>query len=220
MRKMRKKYHHRRYQFLLYTLINLFVTTSIFQQIKFLAIINSIVLGLVLFSIIKIFLGNRKRFYIICLSCSLLSVLSNIIAVFITNEYLQIGLNLFAGLVSFAILFLAVYLINNNLSEEKEVNADTITGGISSFLLIGYLWYLIYRAIVFLDYQAFSEENISNFDLIYFSFTTLTTTGYGDITPVNNLAKTFANLQSIVGVMYPSIIIARLVSLYSNQENK
>jgi hypothetical protein len=221
-KKYHHKYHHNKYRFLLYTLISLFLTTSIFEQIKIIAIINSVILGLVLFSIIKLFLMNRNKFYTICLLCSLLSVLANIITVFLGDEYLyvQIFLRFFASLVSFGILSLAFYLINKNLIEEKEVNADTIRGSISSFLLVGYLWYLIYRGIAFFDSQAFSREDISNFDLFYFSFTTLTTTGYGDIFPVNNIAKTFANLQSIIGVMYPSIIIARLVGLYSNQEHK
>jgi uncharacterized membrane protein len=50
-------------------------------------------------------------------------------------------------------------------------------------------------------------------DWVYFSFVTLTTVGYGDITPVARGARTLAILEALVGQLYPAVIIARLVSL-------
>ena len=52
-------------------------------------------------------------------------------------------------------------------------------------------------------------------DWVYFSFVTLTTVGYGDITPVARAARSLAMLEALVGQLYPAIIIARLVSLQS-----
>jgi hypothetical protein len=49
--------------------------------------------------------------------------------------------------------------------------------------------------------------------LLYYSFTTLTTLGYGDITPIHPYARSLAVLESLVGVIYPAVLIARLVSL-------
>jgi len=48
---------------------------------------------------------------------------------------------------------------------------------------------------------------------MYFSLTTLTTMGYGDITPVNGIARSLSNLEALNGQLYPAILIARLVSL-------
>ncbi|KDP86646.1 hypothetical protein CF70_006185 [Cupriavidus sp. SK-3] len=48
---------------------------------------------------------------------------------------------------------------------------------------------------------------------IYFSFVTLTTLGYGDITPVAHAAKSLAILEALIGQLYPAIVLARLVSL-------
>jgi hypothetical protein len=48
-------------------------------------------------------------------------------------------------------------------------------------------------------------------NLIYFSFVTLTTTGYGDIFPVHPIARSLCNLESIFGQLYPATLIARLV---------
>ena len=50
-------------------------------------------------------------------------------------------------------------------------------------------------------------------DWMYFSFVTLTTVGYGDITPVATSARSLAMLEALTGQLYPAIIIARLVSL-------
>jgi hypothetical protein len=47
---------------------------------------------------------------------------------------------------------------------------------------------------------------------IYFSFVTLTSTGYGDILPVNPFARSLANLESIVGQLFPATLLARLVA--------
>jgi hypothetical protein len=49
--------------------------------------------------------------------------------------------------------------------------------------------------------------------LIYFSFVTLTTVGYGDILPMHPVARSLCNLESIIGQLYPATLLARLVSL-------
>ncbi|MBE9170402.1 two pore domain potassium channel family protein [Pleurocapsales cyanobacterium LEGE 06147] len=98
----------------------------------------------------------------------------------------------------------------------KQVDGDILKGGVSVFFLIGILWTFIYQIVLILDSHAFSHsKEIEEYNyLFHFSFTTLTTLGYGDITPINQFAMNLANLEAIVGMMYPSIFIARLVSLY------
>jgi hypothetical protein len=89
-------------------------------------------------------------------------------------------------------------------------------------LLCGVLWTFIYHIVFLLDSTAFlfSQELEEYNYLFYFSFTTLTTLGYGDVTPANQFAMNLTNLEAIVGMMYPSIFIARLVSLYTADELK
>ena len=50
-------------------------------------------------------------------------------------------------------------------------------------------------------------------NLIYFSFVTLTSTGYGDIVPMHPIARSLANLEAIIGQLYPATLLARLVTL-------
>jgi hypothetical protein len=119
-------------------------------------------------------------------------------------------------------LGLSIYLILNEIFPAGTVRGDTIKGGICVYLLIGFFWATVYDVLSSFDPLAFRSlsglEKQAN--LIYFSFTTLTTTGYGDIAPISAIARAFANLEAIMGVLYPAIFIARLVGLYSSQQNK
>ena len=54
----------------------------------------------------------------------------------------------------------------------------------------------------------------------YFSFITLTTVGYGDVTPLNEVAKQLAVLEALIGQLYPAILLARLVSLQVTTRNE
>ena len=60
---------------------------------------------------------------------------------------------------------------------------------------------------------AFNHESTLAAELIYLSFTTLTTTGYGDIVPIHPLARSLCNIEAIVGQLYPATLLARLVTL-------
>ena len=116
-------------------------------------------------------------------------------------------------------LLLSIVLIAHKLFTSEAVTSDTVVGGICIYLLMGNLWFLLYDNLFLLNSEAFTAANpINSFDLLYFSFTTLTTVGYGDIAPVSQIARVLANLEAIVGVMFPAVFIARLVGMYSPQE--
>ena len=119
-------------------------------------------------------------------------------------------------------LAVAIYLIFKDILTAKKVTLDTILGSICIYFLMGLLWALIYGICITVDDNAFSQlltDQKSLQTLIYFSFTTLTTVGYGDISPVSTLTKMLTNLQGIIGQMYPAIIISILVSIYTSQRN-
>jgi voltage-gated potassium channel Kch len=61
---------------------------------------------------------------------------------------------------------------------------------------------------------------MNGFNGIYFSFITLSTVGYGDITPVSRAARWLAALEAMTGLLYVAVLIARLVSLYSRTESR
>ena len=98
------------------------------------------------------------------------------------------------------------------------ITAGRIVGAVVFYLLLGLMWANIYSIIDLVRPGAFQfpaapqSANEWVAQLTYFSFVTLTTTGYGDILPLHPLARTLANLEALVGQLYPAILIARLVS--------
>jgi hypothetical protein len=102
-----------------------------------------------------------------------------------------------------------------------QVTGHRISGAIVVYLLLGALWALLYQLTALIIPQAFRlPEDLAGSDpdmlqrlLMYFSFITLTSTGYGDITPVHPVARLLAMLEALVGQLYLAITLARLVSL-------
>ena len=117
--------------------------------------------------------------------------------------------------------FIAVSLLFHVFGHER-VNSDTIAGAICVFLLIGMIWMLAYQAIHFFNPKAFSNIAAEGFspaaivDLAYFSFVTLTTVGYGDITPISRSVRMFVVTEAILGQIYLTVLVARLVGLYAS----
>jgi len=104
----------------------------------------------------------------------------------------------------------------------KQVDADVLCAGISVYLILGVLWGLAYTLVAQLIPNAFSfstapgtTATMSGFTATYFSFITLTTVGYGDITPAADTARMLAVLEATTGTLFVGVLIARLVSLYS-----
>lgn len=100
-----------------------------------------------------------------------------------------------------------------------RVTFHRVQGAVVLYLNFGLMFFIIYRLIDDLLPNAFSglpptgKEFGSGAALLYFSFSTLTTLGYGDILPVHPLARNIANLEAIIGQLYPATLLARLVSL-------
>ena len=122
-----------------------------------------------------------------------------------------------AGAVPIGIL---VLLVLRRVFQEGPITRQRIEGAIAVYLLIGLMWTYIYRFLEALKPGAFqfpsgtdgtSERRFS--PLLYFSFITLTTLGYGDIVPVHPAARSLAMVEALIGQLYPAILIARLVSL-------
>jgi hypothetical protein len=112
----------------------------------------------------------------------------------------------------------------------RRVNSDVLCAGISGYLLLGILFMLAFRLVSLLNPAdlthpgAFSfniagaaAHQLSRFEAYYFSFITLSTVGYGDITPLSHAARTLAMTEAMTGTLYVAVLISRLVALYSSQ---
>jgi hypothetical protein len=113
-------------------------------------------------------------------------------------------------------LLIVIKLLLWKIFSEKRVTSDTVRGGISIYLLLGIFWSFLYLLTLTLSPSAikFPTANWTVSDLLYFSFTTLTTLGYGDILPVSPPAQMLTVLESTLGQIFLTVFIARLVGLY------
>ena len=103
-----------------------------------------------------------------------------------------------------------------------SVNYHRIIGAVLLYLLIALVFVSLFTFVDLVIPKAFSglelednREMASRF--IYFSFVTLTTTGYGDIYPIHPVARSLCNLEAIIGQLYPATLLARLVSLHASR---
>ena len=121
-------------------------------------------------------------------------------------------------LMALSVLAVAVGI---NVFGAGQAVADRVTGAVVLYLLIGAAWAIPYAMLHAHSQGAFSGvEGGTGYQMerwIYFSFVTLTTVGYGDITPVTRAARSLAILEALVGQLYPAVILARLVSLPSDR---
>lgn len=113
--------------------------------------------------------------------------------------------------------------------QEVRVSLDTILGGICIYLLLGFLYAHFYLMLVLADPGALvsgerpladsSGEHLLQIvpAVLYYSYATLTTVAYGDITPAIPLARLAAITEAMLGQMFPTIFIARLVGMYVAQ---
>jgi hypothetical protein len=96
------------------------------------------------------------------------------------------------------------------------VNSYRLQGAIAVYLLFGVGWAHAYHLTGLLHPGSFNtprSEIPSVLDWAYFSFITLTTVGYGDITPVRPIARTLAMGEALTGQLYLAVLIARLVAM-------
>ena len=111
----------------------------------------------------------------------------------------------------------------HRIFSETTVTIDSIQGGIAIYFLSGVFWAFLYQTLLLFDPDAilFSDHVVGAFsDLIYFSFITMTTLGYGDIMPISRMAKNMAVLEAVWGQTYLAVLVARLVGLHLSSSGR
>ncbi|MEN8008404.1 MAG: potassium channel family protein [Candidatus Krumholzibacteriota bacterium] len=125
------------------------------------------------------------------------------------------------------VLLLYLFIIRLMLGQifnARVITLDTIGLALCTYILIGAVWVLFYTPVLALNPNAFSHPIGADSDplhtLTYFSYVTLATLGYGDISPVSNLARNLAILEAVTGTLFLAVLISRLVGSYSRQSGK
>jgi hypothetical protein len=141
---------------------------------------------------------------------------TTIATLFTSNASIAFAAN---GLKAVFLLLMAGVVLRDVIRDET-VTLDMIRGAVCCYLLIGLGWAFLYPMVEFIHPGAFTglsetADGALAVDppMIYYSFVTLTTLGYGDMAPVSSMARTLAWMEAVFGQLFIAVIIARLVGL-------
>ena len=206
---------------LLIALALLFVSVPFVEEIKGGEIIVAILLTLVLVSAVLAVTSSRLTL-IVALVLAIPAISGRWINHF-WPHLLPPAVFLVPTLVLIALV--VVYLLRFVLSAPR-VDTEVLCASISAYLMLGLIWTLAYWLVDLVTPDAFAfnttagaKESMKGFNAFYFSFITLSTVGYGDITPVSKVARMLAALEAMTGLLYVAVLIARLVALYSTPKS-
>ncbi len=135
-----------------------------------------------------------------------------------------------AHLLFMALMGFTLAVVFRRVVAAERVNADVVCGGVAVYLMIAVIWtasYVVMEASAPGSFAS-SQTDVDNLQpditkvwitkvwnpFLYFSLTTLTTLGYGDIHPATPMAGVWSALEAVTGVLYIAVFVARLVSLY------
>ncbi len=160
--------------------------------------------------------GVPKRLRRIGSLATILVLLTTLSLGFVSSELAGGWRLILLGIAQFA----ALLAILNRVSRHRHVTIQTVMGGVAAYALIAFVMAALYHGMDLLTDTTFLNGVVSDGDYVYFSFVTLTTVGYGDITAATDLAKRLVVVEAFVGQVFLVALVARLVSLWGAPERK
>ena len=164
----------------------------------------------------------RQRFWFMAGVVLIAIGAMNIILDAIFNHSWAPYINLIVALLFY--LFTTVIAFRSLLTGNR-INLNMIMGSICVYILVGISWSIFYFFVSVIHPGAFNGVTVIGakqqfYDLLYYSFVTLSTLGYGDITPVTPIARTLAYIEALFGQFYIAILVASFVGMHISRSSK
>jgi voltage-gated potassium channel len=176
------------------------------------------------FSIIfitTIYAASQKKHHIIIAAILIIPALLAVWTPDIPKYNTRLTIGYICGLIVFA--FAVISILTFTFSEQV-VTRQTISAAVAAYLLLALMWSFIYRLIENLYPASFAVANAKLQDAeniyLYFSLVTITTLGYGDITPIGSQAVSLAVLEAIIGQIYLVVVVAWFVGMYVSRKSR
>jgi hypothetical protein len=156
---------------------------------------------------------NERKYKILILVFASLTFLTRWVASVVHSDA-----RLFSDISSIIYFIILAFIITKHIFNNKKIDIHKIMGAVVLYLLIGLIFAYIYSILDFFNPESFIvsvAEPFENYEAksFYYSFITLTTTGFGDVIPATAMARNFTVMESLIGQLFPVILIARLVSI-------
>ncbi|MDG1901500.1 MAG: potassium channel family protein [Bacteroidales bacterium] len=162
----------------------------------------------VLISIFSIIRRNNKLLSLMVI----ISIIANIISIFAQQKIVMLAVFIISAI---TFIIVAIILIKD-IAASKNVDITVVIHAICGYLVIGIIGVLLNTLLLSYNPGAISisDGNDRFSSLIYYSFITLTTIGYGEIIPLSVPARSVSILMGVLGQIYLTVIIAMIVSKY------
>ena len=152
---------------------------------------------------------DRKKAIIVLFIAAPFVILDGLNVFFVNRPLMVVAISFGTILYFYIVVSLVIELLSI-----RVITADLIFCAISIYLLIGIMWAGIYSVLEGISPGSFSETT----DLLYFSFVTLTTVGFGDVAPLTILSRRLAVFEAAMGSIYMAVIIAMIVGRYMSMQ--
>ena len=202
-----------RFFVLLVSLLLFSVLRPILEDAMRINFLLNIFLSVILFSGLYA-VSQKKNVFVVALFMALPMFTAEWLSCFVETPYLSLLGKIF-GALFFA--YTAIIILSH-IVREKEVTTESIYGAICAYFLMGLMWACVFFTLETLQpgsFQTAQEIDISFSYFSYYSFVTLTTLGYGDITPLSNPARSLSTMEAMTGQLYLAVMIAGLVGKLS-----
>ncbi len=205
-----------RFLLLLISILCLLIFAPVFQGFVGVRILMNVFITAILIS--GIYAASKKIY--ITITAALLA-LPMLVSIWISH-FVDMPFLVFVG-DCFGIAFLAflIIVILSFIFRNQEVTVNVIYGSIVVYLLIAIMWAFVYSVLESIHPGSFKigegQIEAGRPLFIYYSFVTITTLGYGDITPVTAPANSFSFLEAVTGQIYLVVLVARLVGIHIAQ---
>ena len=168
-----------------------------------------------------LWVGLSRKIFLAVFSVGVFAFLFNLVISVTAKDLAEEGLLVLLTLYA-VFFFLAIVILIKKISSGTVITTDTIKGGISIYFLLGLFWAVLYMILLTFDPNALTNvpKETAGLDCYYYSFTTLTTLGYGDITPVASYAKILSILEAVIGPVYLAIFVAQIIGMNIAQKMK
>lgn len=199
--------------YLLVGLLTMLLATAVTQQLAGTLVqvislmITALGLGISIFSI-----SNHRKLFQIAIAIIMIEIGVGVASQFIAISVLHILDLLLLGMFFFGM----TTIVFQQVLFAGPIDNNRIVGAICIYLLLGFLWAVCYTLLFLTGLGSFNglgnlDQSAGFTDLIYFSFVTLSTLGYGDISPITPIARFFVYMEALTGQFYLAILVASLI---------
>jgi hypothetical protein len=215
------------YLILLLTVISVVIAITSTNTVQLLCVNILFLLTMTLISLQSFYKHHYvyyKRSLQILFFLTLTAFLADLFWYFNWVPYLKNFFLIYTGVIKISVFGYGWLAMVKTLAHRQTVTSQTIVFAITAYLFLGIIWSFIYYTIWQINPQSFHINVSREYELkpwnlaIYFSLITLTTLGYGDIVPQGKWIMVLASFEAMAGGIYLTVIVARLVSLYSTPD--